>query len=154
MQVTKGTWCMREQCVPSSLSSSPAREPGNGANCLVSSPDPTLSRGMRRLVTRLLIAMVLAWHSIKPVLLFSAIKEKTSIFAHGMYKCGYILSPSMHNDSNGSSQQPLSPSVFPATSQSNLAMHDGSHLALIATSTAHKQSLLSLNATVSYNCGQ
>ena len=32
MQVTKGTWRMREQCVPSSLSSSPAREPGNEAN--------------------------------------------------------------------------------------------------------------------------
>ena len=31
MQVTKGTWCMREQCVPGSLSSSPAREPGNEA---------------------------------------------------------------------------------------------------------------------------
>ena len=29
MQVTKGTWRMREQCVPGSLSSSPAREPGN-----------------------------------------------------------------------------------------------------------------------------
>ena len=28
MQVTKGTWRMREQCVPGSLSSSPAREPG------------------------------------------------------------------------------------------------------------------------------
>ena len=32
MQVTKGTWCMREQCVPGSLSSSPAQEPGNEAN--------------------------------------------------------------------------------------------------------------------------
>ena len=31
MQVTKGTWCMREQCVPGSLSSSPAQEPGNEA---------------------------------------------------------------------------------------------------------------------------
>ena len=31
MQVNKGTWCMREQCVPGSLSSSPAREPGNEA---------------------------------------------------------------------------------------------------------------------------
>ena len=31
MQVTKGTWHMREQCVPGSLSSSPAREPGNEA---------------------------------------------------------------------------------------------------------------------------
>ena len=31
MQVTKGTWRMREQCVPGSLSSSPAREPGNEA---------------------------------------------------------------------------------------------------------------------------
>ena len=30
MQVTKGTWRMREQCVPGSLSS-PAREPGNEA---------------------------------------------------------------------------------------------------------------------------
>ena len=32
MQVTKGTWRMREQCVPGSLSSSPAQEPGNEAN--------------------------------------------------------------------------------------------------------------------------
>ena len=31
MQVTKGTWCMHEQCVPGSLSSSPAQEPGNEA---------------------------------------------------------------------------------------------------------------------------
>ena len=29
MQVTKETWRMREQCVPGSLSSSPAQEPGN-----------------------------------------------------------------------------------------------------------------------------
>ena len=33
MQVTKGTWRMRKQCVPGSLSSSPAQEPGNEANC-------------------------------------------------------------------------------------------------------------------------
>ena len=32
MQVTKETWRMREQCVPGSLSSSPAREPGNEAS--------------------------------------------------------------------------------------------------------------------------
>ena len=32
MQVTKGTWRMREQCVPGSLSSSYAREPGNEAS--------------------------------------------------------------------------------------------------------------------------
>ena len=31
MQVTKGTWHMREQCVPGSLSSSSAQEPGNEA---------------------------------------------------------------------------------------------------------------------------
>ena len=31
MQVTIGTWRMREQCVPGSLSSSPAQEPGNEA---------------------------------------------------------------------------------------------------------------------------
>ena len=31
MQVTKGTWRMREQCVPGSLSSSHAQEPGNEA---------------------------------------------------------------------------------------------------------------------------
>ena len=31
MQVTKGTWRMREQCVPGSFSSSPAQEPGNEA---------------------------------------------------------------------------------------------------------------------------
>ena len=31
MQVTEGTWRMREQCVPGSLSSSPAQEPGNEA---------------------------------------------------------------------------------------------------------------------------
>ena len=34
MQVTKGTWRMREQCVPGSLSSSHAREPGNEARLL------------------------------------------------------------------------------------------------------------------------
>ena len=33
MQVTKGTWRMREQCVPGSLSSSPAQEPGNERFC-------------------------------------------------------------------------------------------------------------------------
>ena len=31
MQVTKGAWRMREQCVPDSLSSSPAQEPGDKA---------------------------------------------------------------------------------------------------------------------------
>ena len=31
MQVTKGTWRMREQCVPGSLSSAHAQEPGNEA---------------------------------------------------------------------------------------------------------------------------
>ena len=31
MQVTKGAWRMREHCVPGSLSSSSAREPGNEA---------------------------------------------------------------------------------------------------------------------------
>ena len=31
MQITKETWHMREQCVPGSLSSSPARKPGNEA---------------------------------------------------------------------------------------------------------------------------
>ena len=31
MQVTKGTWCMHEHCVPGSVSSSPTREPGNKA---------------------------------------------------------------------------------------------------------------------------
>ena len=31
MQVTKGTWRMHEQCVPGSLSSSHAREPGSEA---------------------------------------------------------------------------------------------------------------------------
>ena len=35
MQVTKGTWRMREQCVPGSLSSSPAQEPGNEARAAV-----------------------------------------------------------------------------------------------------------------------
>ena len=35
MQVTKGTWHMREQCVPGSLSSSPAQEPGNEASTTV-----------------------------------------------------------------------------------------------------------------------
>ena len=34
MQVTKGTWSMREQCVPGPLSSSPAQEPGNEARGL------------------------------------------------------------------------------------------------------------------------
>ena len=36
MQVTKGTWRMREQCVPGSLSSSHAREPGNEARLKLS----------------------------------------------------------------------------------------------------------------------
>ena len=31
MQVTKGTWGMREQCVSGSLSSSPTQEPANEA---------------------------------------------------------------------------------------------------------------------------
>ena len=35
MQVTKGTWRMREQCVPGSLSSSHAREPGNEASSMI-----------------------------------------------------------------------------------------------------------------------
>ena len=34
MQVTIGTWRMREQCVPGYLSSSPAQEPGNEAMVL------------------------------------------------------------------------------------------------------------------------
>ena len=34
MQVTKGTWRMREQCGPGSLSSSPAQEPGNEARVM------------------------------------------------------------------------------------------------------------------------
>ena len=32
MQVTKGAWRMRKQCVPGSLSSTPAQEPGNEAS--------------------------------------------------------------------------------------------------------------------------
>ena len=32
MQVTKGTWRMREQCVPGSFFSAHAQEPGNEAN--------------------------------------------------------------------------------------------------------------------------
>ena len=32
MQVTKGTWRMHKQWAPGSLSSSPAREPGNEAS--------------------------------------------------------------------------------------------------------------------------
>ena len=36
MQVTIGTWRMRKQCVPGSLSSSPVQEPGNEAS---SEPD-------------------------------------------------------------------------------------------------------------------
>ena len=35
MQVTKGTRCMREQCVPGSLSFSPAREPENEASAYI-----------------------------------------------------------------------------------------------------------------------
>ena len=34
MQDTKRTWLMREQCVPDSLFSSPAQEPGNKAKLL------------------------------------------------------------------------------------------------------------------------
>ena len=37
MQVTKGTWRMCEQCVPGSLSPSPAQEPGNEAR---QAPEP------------------------------------------------------------------------------------------------------------------
>ena len=40
MQVTKGTWRMREQCVPGSLSSSPAQEPGNEATTKRTSKSP------------------------------------------------------------------------------------------------------------------
>ena len=44
MQVTKGTWRMREQCVPGSLSSSHALEPGNEATMsLVYRARPILS---------------------------------------------------------------------------------------------------------------
>ena len=49
MQVTKETWPMREHCVPGSLCSSPAQEPGNKARynsnvhpTIVLCPDPTL----------------------------------------------------------------------------------------------------------------
>ena len=34
MQVTKGIWRMREQCVPGSLSSAHAQEPGNEARSI------------------------------------------------------------------------------------------------------------------------
>ena len=34
MQVTKGTWRMRKQCVPGSFSSSPTQEPGNEATSI------------------------------------------------------------------------------------------------------------------------
>ena len=47
MQVTKETWCFREQCVPGSLSSSPAREPGNEAS-------PQTPQGGARICTLLL----------------------------------------------------------------------------------------------------
>ena len=42
MQVTKATWCMRKQCVPGSLSSSPSQEPGNKAKviCTVQALNP------------------------------------------------------------------------------------------------------------------
>ena len=48
MQISKGTWCMREQCVPGSLSSSPAQEPGNKATTTPDSHSVTarLSRYM------------------------------------------------------------------------------------------------------------
>ena len=39
MQVTKGTLRMRKQCVPGSLSSSHAREPGNEAKAKVDISD-------------------------------------------------------------------------------------------------------------------
>ena len=41
MQVTKGTWRMREQCVPGSLSFSPAREPENEASAYIELEWPT-----------------------------------------------------------------------------------------------------------------
>ena len=50
MQVTKGTWRMREQCVPGSLSSSPAQEPGNeatlGPNILSVKAKVSLTQGL------------------------------------------------------------------------------------------------------------
>ena len=55
MQVTKGTWCMRQQCVPGSISSFPTREPGHQAKVDVRSaywmlpihPDDRWLLGMR-----------------------------------------------------------------------------------------------------------
>ena len=45
MQVTKGTWRIREQCVPGSLSSSPAQEPGNEAKVIhVKQASPVVCR--------------------------------------------------------------------------------------------------------------
>ena len=41
MQVTKGIWRMREQCVPGSLSSSPAQEPGNEASLMLANTHKT-----------------------------------------------------------------------------------------------------------------
>ena len=42
MQVTKGAWRMREQCVPGFLSSSPTREPGNEAKAGMFVKPPTV----------------------------------------------------------------------------------------------------------------
>ena len=54
MQVTKGTWRMREQCVPGPLSFSPAREPGNEA---------------------MLLPAVIPWDSIQQKVFFAAVKS-------------------------------------------------------------------------------
>ena len=55
MQVTKGTWRMREQCVPGSLSSSPVREPGKEARSAVA-------------VRALISAVFVPWASFTPTL--------------------------------------------------------------------------------------
>ena len=44
MQVTKGTWRMREQCVPGSFFSAHAQEPGNEA--IVEDDDNELGNGL------------------------------------------------------------------------------------------------------------
>ena len=44
MQVTKGTWYMHKQCVPGSLSSSPAQEPENEASSETNSNDAAINQ--------------------------------------------------------------------------------------------------------------
>ena len=57
MQVTKGTLRMREQCVPGSLSSSPAQESGNEATVTCTGICLMNDRSWYHVVGKILFAM-------------------------------------------------------------------------------------------------